>query len=150
MRKLLTILFVLTASVSFAQVTANTPAVEPSYLENLLEIVLTGLGSLLGIFLTRLLPLINAHVKSMMHFRGSSVIADALTQAIAEEGAEIRKALADGVLTDVEKKQIIDKAKTIATAKLRSLSGFYKHDLTKWVDEVMEVEFSKFVARIFT
>ena len=131
----------------------NTPALAQPQIDILAELgkaLLIALGSLLGYVLKQCLPLINVWIKQIMHFRGSSVIADSLTQSVAEMGVEVQKALADGKITEEEKKAIKKRAKEISSSKLKSLSGFYKKDLMGWVDEVMEVELGKLLARIFT
>jgi len=150
MKKLL-ILFalVLLTTTCFAQeLTADTPATV-DWLGEILKALLIALVSLLGFLVKNVIPLINQWLKAVMHFRGSSVVADALTVAAVEMSDELVKAMADGVLTETEKAHLKARAKTIAADKLKNLSGFYKKDLMGWLDEVLEVELGKLLSRIF-
>jgi len=83
-----------------------------------------------------------------MHFRGASVVADALTQALGELVTETQKALADGVLTDAERKALKARAGEIARERLKNLGGFYKADLSGWVDEQLDVLLGKLLSRL--
>lgn len=144
MKKLIIILMILAAFPALADtITADTPATEPTTTAEILRIVLIAIGSMLGFVLNKLLPLLNSLFKAHMHFRGSSVVADALTQALAEMGAEVQKALADGVITAEEKAELKRRAKEIAKERLKNLSGFYKKDLIAWIDEQLEVGLGK-------
>ncbi len=151
MKKLLTFLFVLTVSILSAQeLTADTPAVAAGigWSAELLKIVLSVLGMVLMRVAAQAIPLLNAWLKQVMHFRGAGVVADALTQAIAEMSDELQKALADGKIDAAEKAALMLKARTIAADKLQRMSGFYKADLHKWIDEQLNVALSKALARI--
>lgn len=107
MKKLLTLFLSLTPALLFSQeLTADTPAVEPTLLSQILQALWAGLAVILGVLARNAIPLLNAYLKQLMHFRGSSVVADALTQALGELVAETQKALADGVLTDAERKAL--------------------------------------------
>lgn len=152
MKKLLNLIvlaFALTPALLFSQeLTADTAAVEPSLLTQILQAVLAGLSVLIGLFIRQAIPLLNAWFKQVMHFRGASVVADALTEAIAEMSAEAQKALADGVITPEEKAALKLKTREIAKARLQNLSGFYKKDLQGWIDEQLNIALSKILARI--
>ena len=63
-------------------------------------------------------------------------------------GAEIQKALADGKLTEEEKVKIKELAKKLAKDKLINLSGFYKKELDKWIDEQIKIGLGKILARV--
>jgi len=102
-----------------------------------------GLLTLLTWITSKGVALLNAKLKESMHFRGASVVADALTEAVAVMGNEIMVALADGKLSADEKKAIKEKAAAIAKNKLKRLAGFYKSDLVKWIDEQLEVGLGK-------
>ena len=150
MKKLL-ILFalVLLTTTCFAQeLTADTPATV-DWLGEILKALLIALVSLLGFLVKNVLPLINQWLKTVMHFRGSAVVADALTVALSEMSLDTQEAIADGIITDEEKLWLKKRAKEIAEGKLRNLSGFYKKDLMGWLDEVLEVELGKLLSRIF-
>ena len=96
MKNILTTIFILISSLVFSQeLTADTPAVEPTLLSQILQALWAGLAVMLGFLSTQGLPLLNAWLKQLMHFRGSAVVADALTQAIGELTLETQKALAD-------------------------------------------------------
>jgi hypothetical protein len=130
------------------ELTANTPAVEPTLLEQILQALWAGLAVMLGVLARNAIPLLNAYLKQLMHFRGASVVADALTQALGELVAETQKALADGVITDAERKALKARAGEIARERLKNLSGFYKADLSGWVDEQLDVLLGKLLSRI--
>jgi hypothetical protein len=143
------LILLLTATTAHAQeLTADTPAVEPTLLTQILQALWAGLAVMLGMLARNAIPLINAYLKQLMHFRGASVVADALTQALGELVAETQKALADGVLTDAERKALKARAGEIARERLRNLSGFYKADLSGWVDEQLDVLLGKLLARV--
>lgn len=149
MKNILTTLFIFISLTGFAQeLTANTPAVEPTLLEQILQALWAGLAVMLGVLARNAIPLINAYLKQLMHFRGASVVADALTQALGELVTETQKALADGVLTDAERKALKARAGEIARERLKNLSGFYKRDLSGWVDEQLDVLLGKLLSRI--
>jgi hypothetical protein len=152
MKKPLTLLFVLTLSTLAAQeLTADTPAVAAGidWSAELLKIILSVLGMVLMRVASQAIPLLNAWLKQVMHFRGASVVADALTQAFGELLAEAQTAASDGVITADELKAIKARAREIALNKLKNLSGFYKKDLIGWLDEVLEVELGKLLSRVF-
>ena len=130
------------------ELTADSPAVEPSLLTQILQALWAGLAVMLGFLSTRGLPLLNAWLKQVMHFRGSAVVADALTQALGEMTLETQKALSDGVITSDEWKVLKARAKDIAMSRLKNLSGFYKADLVTWVDDQLDVLLGKFLLRI--
>jgi hypothetical protein len=143
------LILLLTATTAQAQeLTADTPAVEPTLLSQILQALWAGLAVMLGVLARNAIPLLNAYLKQMMHFRGASVVADALTQALGELVAETQKALADGVLTDAERKALKARAGEIARERLKNLSGFYKADLSGWVDEQLDILLGKLLARV--
>lgn len=142
LRFLLAFLFVSIAGFG-EEITANTVAVEPTTTELILQYILIGVGSLVGFAAKNGLPLIKSYLKEHMHFRGASVVNDAICQAAAEMAEETRKALADGKITDSEKKALKASAKAIAIEKLKRLAGFYKKDLASWVDEALSVSLGK-------
>jgi hypothetical protein len=129
-------------------ITADTTATV-DWLGEILKALLIAVVSLLGFVAKNVLPLINQWLKAIMHFRGSAVVADALTVSLAEMYEEVKAAMLDGVLTKDEKGRIKQRAKEIAAEKLKNLSGFYKKDLMGWLDEVLEVELGKLLSRIF-
>lgn len=150
MKKLFTFFFLLTASILVAQeLTAEAIAVEPPILDQIIKGLFVALMSFLGYLSTALVPLINAYLKNIMHFRGSSVVADALTQAFGELLTEAKLAFADGKISPEEIATLKARAKAIAESKLKNLSGFYKKDLMGWLDEVIDVEMGKLLSRIF-
>lgn len=149
-KSLFLVLFVLVSLCGFAQeLTADSVAVAPSLLEQLLQALLVALASVLTFVGTKVLPLLNAYLKGVMHFRGASVVADAVTQAFGELLAEAQTVASDGVITADELKAIKARAREIALNKLKNLSGFYKKDLMGWLDEVLEVELGKLLSRVF-
>lgn len=149
MKKLLTLTLSLTPALLFSQeLTADTPAVEPSLLSQILQALWAGLAVMLGFLSTRGLPLLNAWLKQVMHFRGASVVADAFTQALGEMSLETQKALSDGVITRDEWKVLKIRAREIALSRLKNLSGFYKSDLVTWVDDQLDVLLGKLLLRI--
>ena len=148
MKKLLLILLFFPLAV-FAQDLSNSPAIEPSLSSQALQYLLMGLSILIGFLVKNALPLLSAWLKQVMHFRGSEVVTDSLTQAFSELSTEAQKALADGIITDAEKQHLKARAKQIAEDKLRRLSGFYKLDFSKWIDEQVEIGLGKLFIRIF-
>jgi hypothetical protein len=149
MKNILTTLFILVSLTGFSQeLTADTPAVEPSLLSQILQALWAGLAVMLGVLARNAIPLLNAYLKQLMHFRGAGVVADALTQALGELVTETQKALADGVLTAEERKALKARAGEIARERLKNLSGFYKADLSGWVDEQLDVLLGKLLSRI--
>lgn len=149
MKNILTILFILISLTGFSQeLTADTPAADPSLLSQILQAVLAGLSVLIGLFIRQAIPLLNAWFKQLMHFRGSAVVADALTEAIAEMSAELQKALADGVITSEERATLKNRAREVAYYRLQSLSGFYKKEMLQWIDDRLNIELAKLLARI--
>lgn len=150
MKKLLTTLVLsLTPALLFSQeLTADTPAVEPSLLVQILQVLWAGLAVMLGFLSTQGLPLLNAWLKQLMHFRGSAVVSDALTQAIGEMILETQKALADGIITKEEWIVLKARARSISLERLKNLSGFYKKDLQTWVDDQLDVLLGKLLSRI--
>lgn len=150
MKELLTTLFLfLTPALLFSQeLTADTPAVEPSLLSQIAVALWAAVAVLLGIFVRKALPLLNAYLKQVMHFRGASVVADALTEAIADMSAEVQKALADGVITPEERATLKNRAREVAYYRLQRLSGFYKKEMLQWIDDRLNIELAKILARI--
>lgn len=148
MKKLLIILF-LTASAIYAQeLTADSPAIAPTVLDQVLQAVLAAVGATLIWLMKNAIPLLNTWLRQSLHFRNSAIVADAVTEALAEIGNDIAAHLADGVLTDAEKQQIKDKAKAIAKIKFERLAGFYKHDLSDYIDEQIKVALGKLLAQV--
>lgn len=149
MKPFLTIVFAFVWSCCMAQgLTADSPAVEPPLLSQILQALWAGLAIILGFLSTRGLPLLNAWLKQVMHFRGAGVVADALTQALGEISLETQKALSDGMITSDEWKVLKIRAREIALSRLKNLSGFYKSDLVTWVDDQLDVLLGKLLLRI--
>lgn len=152
---ILTIIFIaLISLIGYAEpITADTAAVSsPWTWANFLHSVVypaltTGLLSLLAWLTSSGVKLLNAWLKSEMHFKGSAVVADAITEVIAVMGAEITKAIADGKLTEEERKQIKDKAREICADRLKRLHGFYKADLVAWIDEQLDIGLGKLLLK---
>lgn len=149
MKKLLLVLFVLVSLAGFAQeLTADTPAVEPPILSQILQALWAGLAVMLGVLVKQAIPLLNMWLKQLMHFRGAAVVADALTQALGELSLEAQKALADGKIDRAEWVTLRFRANNIAKERLQALSGFYKADLSKWVDDQLDILLGKLLSRI--
>ncbi len=151
--KYLTALFILLATTCAAQeLTADTAAVDVSLWAQILavfsEALTQALKAALMLVVMRAIPLLNAWFKQLMHFRGSDAVADALTEAISEMAQELQKALADGKITADEKALLFARAKQIAETKLKNMSGFYKQDLHKWIDEQLNIAFAKLLSHI--
>ena len=148
MPKLMTLMFLFPVLVFSQELTADTPAVEPSLLVQILQVLWAGLAVMLGFLSTQGLPLLNAWLKQLMHFRGSAVVSDALTQALGELILETQKALADGVITKEEWVVLKARARSISVERLKNLSGFYKKDLQTWVDDQLDILLGKLLSRI--
>jgi hypothetical protein len=148
MKHLLTLVFIGISTLYAQELTADTPAIEPSLLSQIAEALWAAVAVLLGVFVRNALPLLNAYLKQLMHFRGASVVADALTEALAEMSAEAQKALADGVITNEERAKLKNRAREVAYYRLQSLSGFYKKEMLQWIDDRLNIELAKILARI--
>ncbi len=149
MKNFLTTIFILVSLTGFSQgLTADTPAVEPTLLSQILQALWAGLAVMLGFLVKQAIPLLNAWLKQLMHFRGSAVVADALTQALGELSLEAQKALADGKIDRAEWVVLKARANSIAKERLKALSGFYKQDLGKWVDDQLDILLGKLLSRI--
>jgi hypothetical protein len=146
--KILIILLLSAATAHAQELTADTPAIEPSLLSQIAEALWAAVAVLIGVFIRNAIPLLNAYLKQVMHFRGASVVADALTQAIAELSTEAQKALADGKIDKAERAAMMLAAQEIAHAKLLQLSGFYKQNLRAWIDDQLNIALAKILARI--
>jgi hypothetical protein len=146
--KTLILLFLTASPLAAQELTADTPAADPSLLSQIAEALWAAVAVLIGVFIRNAIPLLNAYLKQVMHFRGASVVADALTQAIADMSAELQKALADGKIDAAEMAALKLKARQIAEAKLKNLSGFYKADLIGWIDDQLNIALAKILARI--
>jgi predicted amidohydrolase len=146
--KTLILLFLTASPLAAQELTADTPAIEPSLLSQIAEALWAAVAVLLGVFIRNAIPLLNAYLKQIMHFRGASVVADALTQVIAEMSAEAQKALADGVITNEERAKLKNRAREVAYYRLQSLSGFYKKEMLQWIDDRLNIELAKILARI--
>ena len=135
---------------SFAQdaIGIDTPAVEASTWSVILHdyiypALTTAFLSLLAWLTSSGVKLLNAYLKSVLHWKGVGVVVDALTEVIALLGSEIAKAIADGDLSADDRKLITDKARVLIKDRLLRLSGFYKADLVKWIDEQMDIGLGK-------
>lgn len=147
MKKLLIVLFVLVSSLASAQeLTADTPA-SIDWGTKVLELILGILGVTLTWVSAKLIPILTAWLKTVMHFRGSAVVADALSSALGELLSEVKVAAADGRFTKEEINFLRARARIISQEKLKNLWGFYKKDLLGWVDEVLDVEMGKLLSR---
>jgi len=154
MKKLLTFLMILNCSMILAQeLTAESIAVEPSIADHTIKLIFAllsaGLLWLVKIIrdfvLNELKPLVSSWLKEHLHFRGSSVVADAVAETIQEISVDIIEKLNDGKLTRDELRQIQINAKAKAIPRLKNLAGFYKADLEKWVEEQVSIHLGKFL-----
>ena len=70
MKKLLLVLFILVSTLAFSQeLTADTPAVEPTLLSQILQALWAGLAVMLGFLVKQAIPLLNMWLKQLMHLR---------------------------------------------------------------------------------
>ena len=145
MFKFLSVFLCVSSIVLSQEITANSAAVEPSLAEQIMNIIISGLAVLIGWLVKSALPLLNAYLKDKMHFRGASVVADSITEVITTLSVETQGRLKDGELCKEDIKAIKEKAKVLATEKLKNLSGFYKKDLVKWVEEQIDVALGKLI-----
>ncbi len=113
----------------------------------IVPVLISGLSAMLAYFLKNGIDFLKTKVKESMHFRGADVVSDSVFQAVAELGDEFQKSLADGKITSEEKEKIKDLAKKLAKDKLLHLSGFYKKELDKWIDEQLKIGLAKLLAR---
>lgn len=159
MKQIFTILFVFVWSCCMAQeLTADSPAVEPSTLEAIWVWVVRGFWTVLAwlgvrfsqnanVIVPKIVEALTVFLKTWNHWRGSSVVIDTGMQVVSEMGFELAKKLEDGVLTDDEKKSLVTEVKNRSLAKLKNLYGFVKDDLEKWAEEQAAVFVGKFLYR---
>jgi hypothetical protein len=150
MTKLMTLLFIFPTLLFSQELTADTPAVAvglwPQILAALGEALTVAIKAAVTALALKAIPLLNAYLKQVMHFRGASVVADALTESIADMSAELQKALADGVITNEERAKLKNRAREVAYHRLQSLSGFYKKEMLQWIDDRLNIELAKLLA----
>lgn len=156
MKKLFTILFIGTSTLYAQELTADTPAVAATWLDWVLSLgamLIASSWAWLMLELKKLIseslkPAIAGWLKSLMHFRGAEVIADGVAEEVAALAEEVRAALLDGKLTKKEFDAIKERAAKRGMDRLKNMSGFFKADLKAWVDEQINIAFSKLLARI--
>jgi hypothetical protein len=139
MKNLLTLAFLLPLTCYAQELTAETTAVEPSVASQVAEWLWSAVAAGLLWLLKNALPLLSQRLKQLMHFRGSDVVADALTEVLYGAGDELRQALADGKITPEERQMIKDRTKAIAEKRLKELGGFYKSDLVGWINTQIDI-----------
>ena len=159
MKQLLTILFVLIWSGLMAQeLTADSPAVEPTLLEQIWLWTVRGFWAVLAwlgvrfsqnanVIVPKIVEALTVFLKTWNHWRGSGVVIDTGMQVVSEMGFELAKKLDDGILTDDEKKALIAEIKNRSVGKLKNLYGFVKADLEEWAQEQAAVFVGKFLYR---
>ena len=125
------------------ELTADTVAVEPTILHQIMQLLLSGLAVLLGWLVKNAIPMLNAWLKERMHFRGSGAVADAMTEALTHLATDVQQRIATGKWTSNDLKELKAEAQKIAKDKLERLGGFYKADLTKWIDEQLDTAMGK-------
>ena len=112
-------------------------------MEQLGNLLIAGILALISWAMTHGIPLLESKLKENMHFRGSGVVVDAIGQAVSELGLNLKEALRDGGFSSEDKALLKGKAREIAARHLGELGGFYKKDLTMWIDEQLEAELGK-------
>ena len=112
-------------------------------MEQIGNLLIAGILALISWAMTHGIPLLKSKLKETMHFRGSGVVVDAIGQAVSELGLNLKEALKDGRFSSDDKELLKGKAREIAARHLGELGGFYKKDLTKWIDEQLEAELGK-------
>ena len=114
-----------------------------SLIPHVLALLATGLTALLALVAKEGKKYLKTKLKENLHHRGAGVVIDSIFQALTELAIDIKKAMADGKLSDKEKSDLKAKAKEISIKHLTELSGFYKKDLVKWVDEQLDTQLGK-------
>jgi len=140
---LLITLLILPTTLLAQELTGDTIALEPSLMQQILHLILSGLAIALGWLVKNLMPLLNNWLKERLHFRGSAVVADSITQALTHLGSEVQQRIASGQWSLADLEALKKEARGIAQEKLQNLGGFYKKDLQKWIDEQLEVGLGK-------
>lgn len=149
MIKLMTLLFLLAMPVFSQELTADTVAVASfDWSSELLKLVLAFLGTVVSWATYKCLPLINAWLKSIMHYRGAAVVADCLTEEIGNLSADVQMALKDGTIDKKELQELKNKVHGRAAMKLKQLSGFTKTYLVEWIEDRLSIELGKLLSRI--
>lgn len=148
MKLLVSIIFILVSLTGYTQeLTADSVAVY-DWTGELMKLVFAFLGTILSWATYKGLPLLNAWLKSVMHFRGSAVVTDCVTEELALLSPDLVEALKDGKLSVDERKTLKDKILYRAETKLKKLAGFTKVNLTAWVEDRISVELGKLLSRI--
>lgn len=175
MKKLLLLtILVLIVSTGFAQVssgsvlyvlpdtatelTADTPAVDMTMAQkvwaSITAFALFVLGFLgrtfsknAAVIIPKIVEVLTALLKGIMHFRGSGVVIDTGMQVVSESGYDLAKKLEDGKLTKQERDDLVRLIRDRSVEKLKGLFGFYKKDLEKWAEEQAGVFVGKLLYR---
>ena len=159
MKNILTIIFLLVSLTGFSQeLTADTPAVDPTTVELIWLWLVRGFWAVLGwcgimfsknvtTIVPKIVEALTVFLKTWNHWRGSGVVIDTGMQVVSEMGFELARKLDDGILTDDEKKALIAEIKNRSMGKLKNLHGFIKKDLEEWAQEQAAVFVGKFLYR---
>lgn len=153
------VLMLLVVSVGFCQeLTADTPAVEMTTAQKVWAFIAAAFVTVLGfigrifsknaaVIIPKLTEILTIWLKTWNHWRGSGVVIDTGMEVLAESGNSLAQKLADGILTDDEKKDLITEIKNRSTSKLKNLFGFFKKDLEAWAQEQATVFVGKLLYR---
>jgi len=103
-----------------------------------LLVILAGLVGKAG------LQYIHMKRKQLAHSVGDHIIQENLLMIADGMGSELVKDLADGKISAKELSDLKDKTREVSDKALRNLYGFYKKDLTKWINERIDASLPKF------
>lgn len=142
----------------FAELTADTPAVEMTTAQKIWAsitafalFVLGFLGRMFSKYADTIIPKVvetlTALLKGIMHFRGSGVVIDTGMQVVSESSYDLAKKLDDGKLTKQERDDLVKLIRDRSVEKLKGLFGFYKADLEKWAEEQASIFVGKLLYR---
>lgn len=131
MKKLTTMVFMLSPITLFAQAATVATTTAPQSLSQMIQSALFAITSAALIFITNYAKdyLIN-QTKKANHERGKSVLCDSFYSAIAVADVDIDVTLKD----PTAKKAFMDSWLKISTVRLNNLSGFKKKDLKSWIE----------------
>lgn len=149
MTKLVTLIFLFPVLAFSQELTADSVAISSfDWSGELLKLVLAFMGTVVTWATLRVIPLINAWLKGVMHFKGAAVVADCLTEELGNLSADLQVALRDGTIDPKELQQLKNHAHGRAKMKLEQLSGFTKKYLNEWINDRLSIELGKLLSRI--
>lgn len=116
------------------------------FLTYILPALLTLLGTIFAVLGKVAIQYVKSRFKQLNHFKGDSIVHDAIIQSIDELEDEMQKALSDGKLDKNDLVSFKRRVTSLAESKLKHLYGFYKSDLVGWINERVDIALPKFIS----